>query len=392
MSLPDDPFAEAELPYYAFAIAWEYFETKQAETMARCEFDHPILGMTPSEAYKYSREAADFIINADLTAFKDETMPELGDGIKYLHNKKIEAAIAKKIDELVDVLPRGETVRPLTQFDRFNIDFFTTRGKRVRMEDRHVIFRNFNTVAQLPPSSPPQGFFGVYDGHGGFEAAKYVQAHLHDNIAHHEALFTDTKKAIYEGWMKTDKDFLIKADREGIRSGSTAVTALIREKKMWLAWAGDSQCVLIRNNQAELLTPPHKPNDEGEKKRIEEAGGIVINRYGTWRVNAMLAVSRAFGDANLKDCVIADPDIVEVDLDESCQFLILACDGLWDFMDKEKVAEFVIDFEKKNEIVYGMTRTLVDNCIKTHSSTDNISIIVIQLKHWDKDFWTLPEF
>ena len=49
----------------------------------------------------------------------------------------------------------------------------------------------------------------------------------------------------------------------------------------------------------------------------------------------------AFGDQKLKDCVPALPDIAEVDLDQDCEYLILACDGLWDFMEKEKVCAHV---------------------------------------------------
>ena len=44
---------------------------------------------------------------------------------------------------------------------------------------------------------------------------------------------------------------------------------------------------------------PHKPQNEDEKKRIEESGGVVV-WYGAWRVNGILAVSRAIGDQKLK--------------------------------------------------------------------------------------------
>ena len=82
---------------------------------------------------------------------------------------------------------------------------------------------------------------------------------------------------------------------------------------------------------------PHKPQTEAEKKRIEEAGGVVV-WYGAWRVNGVLSVARAIGDRKLKEWVIGDPDVASFDLDGTEEYLIVACDGLWDVMDEDKVS------------------------------------------------------
>jgi hypothetical protein len=47
------------------------------------------------------------------------------------------------------------------------------------------------------------------------------------------------------------------------------------------------------------------------------------------RVNGQLAVSRAFGDKNLKSHLRSDPDIQYADINLDTDFLILASDGLW---------------------------------------------------------------
>lgn len=47
------------------------------------------------------------------------------------------------------------------------------------------------------------------------------------------------------------------------------------------------------------------------------------------RVNGQLAVSRAFGDKNLKTHVRSDPDITNAQIDGDTELLILASDGLW---------------------------------------------------------------
>lgn len=94
--------------------------------------------------------------------------------------------------------------------------------------------------------------------------------------------------------------------------------------------------MLHRTSGPVKIMEPHKPHTESEKKRIEDAGGVVV-WYGAWRVNGVLSVARAIGDKKLKEWVIGDPDVAEFDLDGTEEYLILACDGLWDVMDEEKV-------------------------------------------------------
>jgi serine/threonine protein phosphatase PrpC len=63
-----------------------------------------------------------------------------------------------------------------------------------------------------------------------------------------------------------------------------------------VANAGDSRCILCRHNAAVPLTEDHKPNNPGEERRIQAAGGFVTEG----RVNGCLNLSRAIGDMNYK--------------------------------------------------------------------------------------------
>lgn len=70
---------------------------------------------------------------------------------------------------------------------------------------------------------------------------------------------------------------------------------------------------------------------------------------GCFRVNGRLAVSRAIGDYGLKDVVIGEPDITCLTLNGNEDFLILACDGLWDYAGEDEVATKVYSaLEKHN--------------------------------------------
>ncbi len=56
------------------------------------------------------------------------------------------------------------------------------------------------------------------------------------------------------------------------------------------------------------LSLDHKPNRKDERQRIEDVGGTIV-WAGTWRVGGILAVSRSFGNRQLKQFIVAHPDI-----------------------------------------------------------------------------------
>ncbi len=89
-----------------------------------------------------------------------------------------------------------------------------------------------------------------------------------------------------------------------------------------------------RSPAAIAVSIDHKPNNNDERERIENAGGVVV-WAGTWRVGGVLAVSRAFGDKPLKKYVISSPYVREEHLAHEDEFLILASDGVWDVLTNE---------------------------------------------------------
>lgn len=98
-----------------------------------------------------------------------------------------------------------------------------------------------------------------------------------------------------------------------------------RQRVLYTANVGDARIVLCRNGKALRLSYDHKGSDENEGERIANAGGLILNN----RVNGVLAVTRALGDAYLKDLVTGHPytteTVIQPDADE---FIILACDGV----------------------------------------------------------------
>lgn len=121
--------------------------------------------------------------------------------------------------------------------------------------------------------------------------------------------------------------------------------------RLVVANAGDSRAVLCRANGAtHALSEDHKPNSAIERGRIESAGGFIREVNGHFRINGNLNLSRAIGDLKYKQdeslpveaqIITAEPDIVVVNLREDDEFMVLACDGVWDLMSNEECVAFV---------------------------------------------------
>merc|ERR1712093_567422 len=190
-------------------------------------------------------------------------------------------------------------------------------------------------------------FFGVYDGHGGDKVALFAGENIHPIIAKQEAFKKgDLEQALKDGFLATDRAILNDPRYEEEVSGCTASVAIVSATKIFVGNAGDSRSVLGVKGRAKPLSFDHKPQNEGEKARITAAGGFVD--FG--RVNANLALSRAIGDFEFKksaelapeqQIVTAYPDVTVHDISDDDEFLVVACDGIWDCQSSQAVVEFV---------------------------------------------------
>lgn len=120
-------------------------------------------------------------------------------------------------------------------------------------------------------------------------------------------------------------------------AGCTSTVVLATPTEIYCANAGDSRTVLSKNKTALDMSKDHKPDDPEERKRIYNANGFVEDG----RVNGMLALSRALGDFEYKNnslfkvkdqVVTAFPDVKTVPITNDTEFILLACDGIWDVM------------------------------------------------------------
>ncbi|KAJ4950872.1 hypothetical protein NE237_027704 [Protea cynaroides] len=251
---------------------------------------------------------------------------------------------------------------------RLNCGYSSFRGKRASMED-------FYDVKMSTIDGQTVSLFGIFDGHGGSRAAEYLKEHLFENLLKHPKFMTDTKLAISETYQRTDMDFLDAESNTYRDDGSTASTAVLVGNHLYVANVGDSRAVISKAGKAIPLSEDHKPNRSDERKRIESAGGVVM-WAGTWRVGGVLAMSRAFGNRLLKQFVVAEPEIQELEIDDEVECLVLASDGLWDVVPNEDAVSLAIAEEEPGAAARRLTDTAY-----TRGSADNITCIVVRFNH-----------
>lgn len=323
--------------------------------------------------------------------------------------------------------PKTEKFSEDGENSRVRYGLSSMQGWRATMEDAHAAF---------PDLDDSTSFFGVYDGHGGKVVAKFCAKYLHQQLLKSDAyaagdIGTALQKAFFRmdemmrgqrGWRELailgdkinkftgmiegliwsprsgdgnhhDDNWAFEdgphSDFAGPTSGSTACVAVLRGNQLVVANAGDSRCVISRKGQAYNLSRDHKPELEAERERILKAGGFIH----AGRVNGTLNLARAIGDMEFKQnkflpvekqVVTANPDINMVELCEDDDFIVLACDGVWDCMSSQQLVDFVHEQLNTETKLSTVCERVLDRCLAPSTAggegCDNMTMILVQFK------------
>jgi protein phosphatase 1G len=124
-------------------------------------------------------------------------------------------------------------------------------------------------------------------------------------------------------------------DLDSIGCTSNVVYIDREKKKIYVANAGDSRCIMGKNGQAVEMSIDHKPECQIEIDRITKAGSEITEG----RVDGNLNLTRSLGDLKYKhrphlkpeeQAITANPDTYEFDYDKDLEFLLMGCDGVWE--------------------------------------------------------------
>ncbi|KAI1381053.1 PP2C-domain-containing protein [Hypoxylon crocopeplum] len=285
--------------------------------------------------------------------------------------------------------------------DRLLYGVSAMQGWRISMEDSHTTILDLLTPSGDEKKAHPSrlSFFGVFDGHGGDKVAQFAGRNIHGILKKQDTFKAGNyEQSLKDTFLATDRAILSDPQYEEEVSGCTACCGLITSDKIYIANAGDSRSVLGVKGRAKPLSFDHKPQNEGEKARITAAGGFVD--FG--RVNGNLALSRAIGDFEFKksaelapeqQIVTAYPDVVTHEISDDDEFLVIACDGIWDCQSSQAVVEFVRRGIAAKQELEKICENMMDNCLASNSETggvgcDNMTMIIVGfLRGRSKEEW-----
>lgn len=245
---------------------------------------------------------------------------------------------------------------------------------------------------------PLCSFFGLYDGHGGKTCPNFLRDNLHLYITQDSNFPNDPQKAIFKGFERAEADFTDLALRKKDKSGSCAVVLLIVGKKCFIANLGDSRALMSLNNGSDCiaLTKDHKPSEESETRRIVEAGGEVyssgkcIGQTVARILPGKLSVSRAFGDIEAKvkalggnpNALIAVPEIKACHINKNIDFIVLACDGVFDRLENREVVNIINNQngDPVDRLTKGVEGVIKESMIR--ESYDNITVLAVAFENY----------
>lgn len=301
------------------------------------------------------------------------------------------------------------------------------QGWRTGMEDAHICIPSYNEGLGEGSDKAWRGLgiFGVFDGHGGEQVAKFCHRHIPEEL--HKFPLDNNKENIRNGLeaaftgafhrmddMLRESKYIAELHTLSNEShlghprmpgrphpdevGCTACVCCITADEIMTANAGDSRAVLCKAGRAVPLSEDHKPNDPRERRRIEAAGGHVqFMGEGMYRVNGNLNLSRAIGDLQFKrgvrlkpeeQVIAATPDVTFWDRSAEDEFLIICCDGVWDMMQNQEVVDFVRQRLPKNRDVQPkdmerILEALLDRCLSPNLRSteglggDNMTAVLV---------------
>ena len=267
-------------------------------------------------------------------------------------------------------------------------------------QDNFFVYKNLNDENNVL-------FIGVCDGHGlfGHDVSKYLINHLPNNLnkalkktnkyIHHKETLYKTMKEVF---IKTNNDLCKSPLVDTQFSGSTCVTIILTKNKIISGNAGDSRAVMGRFKNGEWisidLSHDQKPNNPGERERILSHGGRIEaykdengNDFGPKRVWVQnedipgLAMSRSFGDEVAASVgTISEPEIETFDLTNDDKFIIIASDGIWEFISSQECVNIIKDFYIKKDLK-GCLKYLLNESskrwIKEEEVIDDITAVLI---------------
>jgi serine/threonine protein phosphatase PrpC len=216
---------------------------------------------------------------------------------------------------------------------------------------------------------------------------------------------TRLKSGIIESYHQIHQELKLRSQIDITFSGTTAISVLIRGRQLFCMNCGDSRAILGRVTRtgwtSVALSNDHKPDLAEEKQRIlskngrvdsyRDSNGKALGPARVWLNDEDipgLAMSRSIGDEiATRAGVICTPEVFSHRLDTNDKFLILASDGIWEFISSEECVKIVSNYYfsgKFQEACEQLVSLSTHRWNKEDGNVDDITVIIAALKVKDE--------
>jgi len=271
----------------------------------------------------------------------------------------------------------------------------------------------YKISTQWPQDKQPQIFFGIFDGHGseGDACSYFVRDTIESELAYQVKRNPKDFERAYQLAFSTLGDKIHEAPFDDSMSGTTAIAAFFRGTNVTIANIGDSRAIIGERKGKKVMAfslsidqTPYRPD---ERERVKACGAQVMSidqlegivpYHEDWGVNLGeetddsgdpprlwkpgsngpgTAFTRSIGDAVAEEIgVCPDPEILQKDITEMDEFIILASDGVWEFLTNQSVCEMVLKFSDPLDACRAVVAESYRLWLQYDERTDDITMIL----------------
>ena len=291
--------------------------------------------------------------------------------LQNLSSKKREKEKEINIEEKPIIKPNNsKIIKKIKDIYEYSHVGFDGEEPKENNQDNYFIFKNFiNNKDYI--------YMAVCDGHGveGHFVSDFIKDvlpyYMSENLKSTNILENKeiTHQIITETFLLVNNMLVMNENINSLFSGSTCISVIYTPERLIVPNIGDSRAVLARYDnvskeyKAIELSRDHKPTEKDEAKRIYENDGRIqpfteegefVGPQRVWLKEEEvpgLAMTRSFGDRVAATVgVISEPEIKEFEFNENDKFMIIASDGIWEFISSQECVNIVGEFYEKNDL------------------------------------------
>ncbi|CAM9419992.1 unnamed protein product [Ascophyllum nodosum] len=321
---------------------------------------------------------------------------------------------SREIQDRIDAPPKSETV----SIGGYTLRYAYMSQRGFYPDDREKANQDAYHVATTYDGDSNKALFSVYDGHGkeGDLCAVFCKDTLPALLGKELKEHRTVEKALKRAFNRTNDELHRNRNVDDSLSGTTAVAVYVDGRDMWVANVGDSRAVLVQEHEGKLMARPlssdQTPYRKDERERVKASGARVMSmdqieglepiheNWGDVDLGVELdeggdppriwspfgeypgtAFTRSIGDVIAEELgVVADPEIIHRKIHPCDRFLVIASDGVFEFLTNQSVADMVARYTDPLEACKKVVQESYDLWLQYEVRTDDITIICVYIE------------